>query len=180
MKVISEHLNGLKLIKLDIFSDNRGFFSERFAKHKFDAIGVPSNYIQDNFSRSKAGVIRGLHFQKNPDQAKLVGCTRGKIMDVAVDIRKSSKTFGQHFAVELSDENGLMLYIPAGFAHGFAALTEADVMYKVDGGYNKEGEGGIIFNDADININWGVNNTIVSDKDLTLPSWRDYLKNPVF
>ena len=180
MKIISEHLNGLKVIQLDIFSDNRGFFTERFSKNKFDSAGIPSNYVQDNFSHSKAGVIRGLHFQTNPDQAKLVGCTSGKILDVAVDIRKNSKSFGKHFSIELTGENGLMLYIPAGFAHGFAALTEADVTYKVDGGYNKDGEGGIIFNDADINIKWGVNNPIVSDKDLKLSTWKDYLKNPAF
>ncbi len=180
MKVISEHLNGLKLIKLDIFSDDRGFFTERFSKNKFDSIGVPSNYIQDNFSRSKAGVVRGLHFQRSPNQAKLVGCTRGKILDVAVDIRKDSKTFGEHFSVELTGENGLMLYVPAGFAHGFAALEESDVMYKVDGLYNKEGEGGIIYNDAAININWGIKHPIVSDKDLKLGPWKEYLIYPVF
>ncbi len=180
MKVISEHLNGLKLIQLQHFADERGFFTERYSKSKYDAAGIPSNYVQDNFSRSKAGVIRGLHFQRNPDQAKLVSCTNGKIIDVAVDIRVGSKTFGEHFAVELTGENGLMLYIPAGFAHGFAAITEADVLYKVDGEYNKNGEGGIIYNDAILNIDWGVKYPNVSEKDLKLQSWKDYLKNPVF
>jgi dTDP-4-dehydrorhamnose 3,5-epimerase len=180
MKIVSEHLDGLKLVQLDIFSDNRGFFVERYTEKKFRDIGLPTNFVQDNFSHSKEGVVRGLHFQRNPDQAKLVGCTSGKIIDVAVDIRKDSKTFGQHFAVELSGENGLMLYVPAGFAHGFAAITEADVLYKVDGLWSKEGEGGIIFNDAIVNIDWGVKYPIVSEKDLKLPSWSDYLKNPVF
>lgn len=180
MRVINEPLPGLKLIELQIFSDERGFFVERFKKAQFDAIGVPSNYVQDNFSQSNAGVVRGLHFQRNPDQAKLVGCVSGKIIDVAVDIRKGSKTFGEHFAVELSAESGRLLYIPAGFAHGFSALTDAGVMYKVDGGYNKEGEGGIIYNDATLNINWGIKHPIVSEKDLKLPHWKDYLKNPVF
>ncbi len=180
MKVISEHFDGLKLIQLQQFADNRGFFTERFAKSKFEAAGIPSNYVQDNFSHSKAGVIRGLHFQRNPDQAKLVGCTNGKIIDVAVDIRIGSKTFGKYFSVELTSENGLMLYIPAGFAHGFAAITDADVMYKVDGEYNKEGEGGIIYNDGVLNIDWGIKYPIVSEKDLKLNSWKDYLNNPVF
>jgi dTDP-4-dehydrorhamnose 3,5-epimerase len=180
MKIISEHLNGLNLIQLDIFSDNRGFFTERFSESKFKKIGLPTNFVQDNFSHSRAGVIRGLHFQKNPDQAKLVGCTNGKILDVAVDIRAGSKTFGKYFSVELSGENGLMLYVPAGFAHGFAAITEADVTYKVDGEYNRDGEGGIIYNDSGLGIDWEIKNPIVSEKDLKLASWKDYLKQPVF
>jgi dTDP-4-dehydrorhamnose 3,5-epimerase len=180
MKIISEHLNGLKLIQLDIFNDDRGFFVERYAEKKFASIGLPTNFVQDNFSHSKAGVIRGLHFQRSPDQAKLVGCTRGKILDVAVDIRKDSKTFGKYFAVQLSGTNGQMLYVPAGFAHGFSALEESDVLYKVDGLYNKEGEGGIIYNDADININWGVKTPIVSGKDLQLGTFQAYKQKPVF
>lgn len=180
MKVISEHLNGLKVVKLDLFNDDRGFFVERYSEKKFKEAGLPVNFVQDNFSHSKANVIRGLHYQRNPDQAKLVGCTRGRILDVAVDIRKDSKTFGQHFAIELSGENGLMLFVPAGFAHGFAALTEADVSYKVDGLYSPAGDGGIIFNDKDININWGVKDPLVSAKDKALQSFANYKNNPVF
>jgi len=180
MKIISEHLNGLKLIQLDVFKDDRGFFAERFSEKKFEAIGLPTNFVQDNFSHSAAGVIRGLHFQKAPDQAKLVGCTNGKILDVAVDIRKDSKSFGEYFSVELSGDNGLMLYIPAGFAHGFAAMLDADVMYKVDGIYNRLGEGGIRYDDPALNIEWGVKYANVSPKDKELPSWKDYLKAPVF
>lgn len=180
MRLISEHLNGLKLIQLDIFEDERGFFTERYSIKKFEELGLPTNFVQDNFSHSEAGVLRGLHFQKNPDQAKLVGCTNGKILDVAVDIRKNSKTFGKYFSVELSGKNGLILYIPAGFAHGFAALTEADVLYKVDSKYNKEGEGGIKFDDAILNIDWGIKYPLVSDKDLKLTGWKEYNKNPKF
>ncbi len=180
MKIVDEYLNGLKVIKADIFSDNRGFFMERFSAAKFEALGLPSVFVQDNFSRSKAGVVRGLHYQKNPDQAKLVSCTSGRIIDVAVDIRKDSGSFGKHFSIELSDENGLMLYIPAGFAHGFAALTDADVMYKVDGLYSKTGEGGIKYDDAALGIDWGTRYAIASDRDLALPDWKSYLKNPVF
>jgi dTDP-4-dehydrorhamnose 3,5-epimerase len=180
MQIISEHLNGLKLLKLEIYKDERGFFVERYSEKKFKEIGLPTNFIQDNFSRSRAGVVRGLHYQKSPDQAKLVGCLSGKILDVAVDIRKNSPTFGKHYSVELSAENGLVLYIPAGFAHGFSALTDADVMYKVDGLYNKAGEGGIIYNDADININWQVQNPIVSEKDKHLQSFKAYSQNPLF
>jgi dTDP-4-dehydrorhamnose 3,5-epimerase len=180
MQIISEHLNGLKLLKLEIYKDERGFFVERYSEKKFKEIGLPINFIQDNFSRSRAGVVRGLHYQKSPDQAKLVGCLSGKILDVAVDIRKNSPTFGKHYSVELSAENGLVLYIPAGFAHGFSALTDADVMYKVDGLYNKAGEGGIVYNDADINVDWQVKNPIVSGKDQELQSFKTYSQNPVF
>jgi len=180
MKIIDEALNGLKLIQLDSFADERGFFTERFVKSKFDAIGVPSHYIQDNFSFSKAGVIRGLHYQRNPDQAKLVGCTRGRILDVAVDIREASPTFGEYFAVELSGDNGRMLYVPAGFAHGFCAIEDSDVMYKVDGVYNREGEGGIIYNDAEIGIKWPDMKTTVSAKDKELPNFAEYKMKQVF
>lgn len=180
MQIISEHLNGLKLLKLEIYKDERGFFVERYSEKKFKEIGLPINFIQDNFSHSRAGVVRGLHYQKSPDQAKLVGCLSGKILDVALDIRKNSPTFGKHYSVELSAENGLVLYVPAGFAHGFSAITDAGVMYKVDGLYNKAGEGGIIYNDADINIDWQVKNPIVSGKDQELQSFKAYSQQPVF
>ena len=179
-KIIEEKLNGLKLIQLDIYTDNRGYFSEKFKKSSFEKIGITGNFIQDNFSFSKAGVIRGLHYQKKPDQAKLVSVTRGKIIDIAVDIRCKSPSFGQHYAAELSAENGRCLYIPAGFAHGFCALTDADVIYKVDGEYNKEGEGGIAFNDAELAIKWPVTNIISSEKDTQLQSFAQYKTNPAF
>ncbi len=180
MKVTDLEIKGLKLIELKLWHDDRGFFTERFVKSKFEEAGIKNNFIQDNHSHSKAGVVRGLHYQKSPDQAKLVGCIKGRILDVAVDIRKDSPTFGKHYKVELSDKNGLMLLVPAGFAHGFSALTECDVIYKVDGGYNPQGEGGIIYNDKELNIDWGISNNIVSEKDLKLQSFAEYKNNPVF
>lgn len=182
MKVVNTELSGLKIVEIDIYNDDRGFFCERFNEEKFKNAGLPTNFIQDNHSKSKAGVIRGLHYQKNPDQAKLVGCIAGNILDVAVDIRKNSPTFGKYFATELSDNNGKMLYIPAGFAHGFSVLSNegADVIYKVDGLYNPDGEGGIRFNDPDLDIDWKVNDPIVSQRDSGMQSFNEYKQNPKF
>ena len=173
---------GLKVVQLKIYHDNRGFFVERFNKKLFQDLGLPVDYFQDNHSLSSPSVIRGLHFQNNPSQAKLVGCLRGKILDVAVDIRHDSSTFGKYFSIELSAENGKLLFIPAGFAHGFAVLgaEPADVMYKVDNQFSKEGDGGIRFNDPDLKIDWQIANPIISDKDKNLPLFADYLKNPKF
>jgi len=178
MKITETFIKDLKIIELDIFHDNRGFFVERFNEKKFAELGLATNFVQDNFSRSKPGVIRGLHYQNNPSQAKLVGCVTGRIWDVAVDIRAGSPSFGQHFAIELSGENGKLLYIPAGFAHGFCVLGDdpADVSYKVDNFYSKEGEGGIIYNDPTLAIKWPVKNAIISEKDMQLPSFADFRK----
>jgi dTDP-4-dehydrorhamnose 3,5-epimerase len=182
MEISLTPFDGLKVVQLKIYHDNRGFFVERFNKKLFQDLGLPVDYFQDNHSLSAPNVIRGLHFQNNPSQAKLVGCLRGKILDVAVDIRKNSSTFGKYFSIELSAENGKLLFIPAGFAHGFAVLgTEpADVMYKVDNQFSKEGDGGIRFNDPDLKIDWQIANPIISDKDKNLPLFADYLKNPKF
>jgi len=182
MEISFTPFDGLKIVQLKIYHDNRGFFVERFNKKLFQDLGLPVDYFQDNHSLSAPNVIRGLHFQNNPSQAKLVGCLRGKILDVAVDIRKSSPTFGKYFSIELSAENGKLLFIPAGFAHGFAVLGNepADVMYKVDNPFSKEGDGGIRFNDPDLKIDWQVLNPIISDKDKNLPLFADYLKNPKF
>ncbi len=176
MKIFNTDILGLKIIELDTYKDERGYFVERFNQNKFQELGLPINYFQDNYSYSLPRVIRGLHYQQNPSQAKLVGCTRGKIWDVAVDIRKNSPTFGQYFAIELSDENGKLLYIPAGFAHGFCVLGNepVGVMYKVDNYYSKEGDGGIIYNDPDLNIKWPIISPIVSIKDQVLPSFKEY------
>ena len=175
MKIINTFIKDLKIIELDIYHDERGFFVERFNEQKFKELGIATNFVQDNSSRSMPRVIRGLHYQNNPDQAKLVGCTSGRIWDVAVDIRSDSATFGKYFAIELSGENGKLLYIPAGFAHGFCVLGDenADVTYKVDGFYSKEGEGGIIYNDPTLAINWPIKNPIISEKDTKLPSFKD-------
>jgi dTDP-4-dehydrorhamnose 3,5-epimerase len=182
MEILLTPFAGLKIVQLKIYHDNRGFFVERFNKKIFQDLGLPVDYFQDNHSLSAPNVIRGLHFQNNPSQAKLVGCLRGKILDVAVDIRKNSSTFGKYFSIELSAENGKLLFIPAGFAHGFAVLGNepADVMYKVDNQFSKEGDGGIRFNDLDLKIDWQIANPIISDKDKNLPLFADYLKNPKF
>jgi dTDP-4-dehydrorhamnose 3,5-epimerase len=182
MEISLTPFDGLKIIQLKIYHDNRGFFVERFNKKLFQDLGLPVDYFQDNHSLSAPNVIRGLHFQNNPSQAKLVGCLRGKILDVAVDIRKNSPTLGKYFSIELSAENGKLLFIPEGFAHGFAVLGNepADVMYKVDNQFSKEGDGGIRFNDPDLKIDWQIANPIISDKDKNLPLFVDYLKNPKF
>ena len=182
MEILSTPFTGLKIVQLKIYHDNRGFFVERFNKKLFQDLSLPVDYFQDNHSLSSPNVIRGLHFQNNPSQAKLVGCLRGRILDVAVDIRKDSPTLGKYFSIELSAENGKLLFIPAGFAHGFAVLGNepADVMYKVDNQFSKEGDGGIRFNDPDLKIDWQIVNPIISDKDKNLPLFADYLKNPKF
>jgi dTDP-4-dehydrorhamnose 3,5-epimerase len=182
MKIENTAISDLKVVQLDIYRDSRGFFVERFNKKSFADLGLPIEFFQDNFSYSLPNVIRGLHYQNNPTQAKLVGCVRGRIWDVAVDIRVGSATFGQHFGVELSGENGKLLWISAGFAHGFCVLGDepADVAYKVDNGYSKEGDGGIAFDDADLAIDWPVKNPIVSDKDKALQSFAQYKLKPCF
>jgi dTDP-4-dehydrorhamnose 3,5-epimerase len=178
MKITKLKLDGLLLIELDIYRDNRGFFIERFSTEKFAQQSFTANFVQDNHSRSVPNVIRGLHTQFDPPQGKMVGVTSGAIWDVAVDIRKGSPTFGQYEAVELSDENGKMLWIPAGFAHGFCVLgtKPADVLYKVDGLYNPKTEIGIKWNDPDLAINWPVKEPIISDRDSNLMSLSEYAK----
>ena len=158
------------LIEPKIFSDKRGFFFENFKEENFILNGI-TKLIQDNISHSTLGVIRGLHYQKNPKaQAKLVTAITGKIFDVAVDIRKNSPTYGKWVGEILSNENHRSLYIPEGFAHGFSVLSEkADVIYKVSSEYSQENEGGIIWNDPTINIPWSVKQPIISEKDNLLP-----------
>lgn len=174
MHMADTALPEIKRITLDIFRDHRGFFCERFHEEKFTALGLPAHFPQDNHSRSMPGVIRGLHFQHSPMQGKLVGVTHGRVLDVAVDIRPSSPFFGQHVSVELSSENGEMLWIPAGFAHGFCVLGDgvADVFYKCTALYDAKGEAGIRFDDASLNIQWPVpeKNRIISDRDRQMPS----------
>lgn len=164
---------GLVIVTPKLFQDSRGYFFESYNRKPFVENGIAADFVQDNQSRSTYGVIRGLHYQRNPfAQAKLVRVLQGTILDVAVDIREGSPTFGQHFSIELSDENCKQLYLPAGFAHGFSVLSEtAVVSYKCDQYYNKESEGGIRFDDPALGIDWRVPtaNTIVSDKDLLLP-----------
>lgn len=178
MKVQDLEIAGLRLIELNIFADDRGSFVERFNLSKFKEAGLPHEFVQDNHSHSKSRVVRGLHYQFNPPQCKVVGVTRGRIWDVVVDVRKSSKTFLKHFGIELSAQNGRLLLIPAGFAHGFCVMGDepADVLYKVDTFYNPKDEGGIIWNDSDLNIHWPVSDPIISARDDQLLSAREFAK----
>jgi dTDP-4-dehydrorhamnose 3,5-epimerase len=179
MKVTDLELEGLKLIELDVFKDSRGLFSERFNSARFQEAGIDCDCQQINHSRSIPGVVRGLHFQLTPlPQGKLVGTIRGRIWDVAVDIRPGSKTFGRHLGVELSEENGRVLWIPPGFAHGFCVLGQeiSDVLYAVSATYNPKTEKAIRWNDPDLGIKWPVTNPVLSEKDHKNPTFSDYCK----
>jgi dTDP-4-dehydrorhamnose 3,5-epimerase len=167
----------LILIEPMVFEDERGFFMEAYNYREFEMMGIRERFVQDNFSMSRRGVLRGLHFQVEPfAQSKLVRCIRGEIFDVAVDIRVGSPTFGKWHGVILSEENRLTLYIPRGFAHGFLALSDiAEVMYKVDNFYSPEHERGIIWNDPDIGIEWPIEDPILSDKDGKYPRLREVI-----
>lgn len=180
MQVFDCPIDGLKLVQLAVHGDKRGFFVERFNAVRFAELGLPSEFIQDNHSRSAPGILRGVHYQYAPAQGKLVGAIRGRIWDVAVDIRPKSKTFGQHFGVELTGENGKLLWVPAGFAHGFCVLGDepADVFYKVNATYNPKSEGGIAYDDPDLSIGWPIKNPTVSERDTKLSSWKEYCANP--
>ena len=173
MRIEPCHIEGLFILEPKVFGDARGYFFESYSQKVFQQQDWSYQWVQDNQSSSVHGVIRGLHFQAPPyAQAKLVRVLRGAILDVAVDIRKESPTYGKHVAVELSSDNKLQLLIPAGFAHGFSVLSaEAEVMYKCDQGYHRESEGGLLYNDPALNIDWRVpvNAAIVSDKDRVLP-----------
>jgi dTDP-4-dehydrorhamnose 3,5-epimerase len=168
MDILETKLHGLCILEPRVFEDVRGYFLESYNKETFKKIGIDVDFVQDNQSLSSKGTLRGLHFQKPPyAQAKLVRVITGSILDVAVDIRTDSKTYGEYFSLVLSGKNKRMLYIPEGFAHGFLALEDNTlIQYKCSDLYNKESEGGIVWNDSDININWGIDyEPIISDKD---------------
>lgn len=179
MEVIKTDIEGVVVIKPRIFEDERGYFFESFSQREFDEKVCPIRFVQDNESKSAYGVIRGLHFQREPyAQSKLVRCVKGKVLDVAVDIRPDSTTYGRHVAVELSEENHLQLFIPKGFAHGFAVLSEEAVFqYKCDEFYHPESEGGINLADKSIGIDWKipVDKAIISNKDHCHPLLRQVL-----
>ena len=181
MPFVQTDIEGLLIFEPKVFEDSRGYFFEAYNEKVFSEAGIGIKFVQDNQSKSSYGVIRGLHYQQNPyAQAKLVRVLEGKILDVAVDIRKGSPTFGQHFSIELSAENKKQLFLPAGFAHGFSVLSEtAVVMYKCNEFYNKESEGGIRFDDVDLNIDWQMpaGKEIVSEKDVQLPGFKDCKNN---
>lgn len=183
MKAEQTPLKDCFLIHDTIYNDERGFFFESFNAQKFyRETGVNTTFVQDNFSHSVKGVLRGLHFQKGKSaQAKLVRVLKGEVLDVAVDLRKSSPTFGEYYSVVLSEASCTQLYIPKGFAHGFLVLSEeVDFFYKCDNFYDKAAEGGIIYNDPQININWQIpaENLIISAKDIQLPFLNAF--EPVF
>lgn len=174
-------IQGLVIYEPMVFEDSRGYFFESFNEKIFTREGITRPFVQDNQSRSGYGVIRGLHYQLAPyAQSKLVRVLWGKILDVAVDIRKGSPTYGRHFAVELSAENKKQLYISPGFAHGFSVLSDAaDVLYKCDAFYNKESEGGIRYNDPVLQIDWKIpaGSEVVSEKDIQNPLFVDCKNN---
>lgn len=170
MKVISTEIEGVVIIEPEVFGDERGYFMESWSQQRFDKEVRPTRFVQDNQSKSRYGVVRGLHFQKGHyAQSKLVRVAQGRVLDVAVDIRRGSPTFGQHIAVELSDENHRQLFIPRGFAHGFSVLSdEAVLQYKCDNYYSPQSEGAIAWNDPAIGIDWLLpeEDIILSAKDL--------------
>ena len=178
MTVTETKLKGCFILEPKLFNDDRGYFFESFNEDVFNkATGANTHFVQDNQSYSAKGVIRGIHYQTgNAAQAKLVRVIKGAVLDVAVDLRQQSATFGQFVAIELSAENKKQLFIPRGFGHGFAVISDvAEFFYKCDNYYNKEAEAGILYNDTNLNIDWkiSVDNSIVSQKDKELPKFKD-------
>jgi len=177
MKFLKTAIPDVFIIEPSVFGDNRGYFLESFNLEEFEQNVCPIKFVQDNESKSTKGVLRGLHFQTPPfHQAKLVRCIEGRVMDVAVDIRKGSPTYGAHVAIELSGENKKQLFVPRGFAHGFSVLSETAVFaYKVDNTYAPEYDAGIKYDDKDLNINWGLAEEVVqlSEKEKNLSCFKD-------
>ena len=171
MRVTETKLSGVLIIEPKVFGDQRGFFKETFQLERYKEAGIDLPFVQDNHSRSQKGVLRGLHLQKTRPQGKLVSCSAGAVFDVAVDVNPESPTFGQYVGLELSADNHKQLWIPPGYAHGFCVLTEtADFQYKCTDLYFPEDEGGIIWNDTDVGIDWPVRSPILSEKDSKLPT----------
>jgi dTDP-4-dehydrorhamnose 3,5-epimerase len=169
-KRIETRLDGLVLLEPTVHGDERGFLLESFSAKDWAEAGVDVEFVQDNHSRSGAGILRGLHFQTSPGQAKLVRCVRGRIWDVAVDLRRESKTFGEWEGYELDDASHRQLFVPVGFAHGFCVLSEvADVHYKVSSYYDPETEAGIAWNDPDVAVAWPLTEPLVSERDESAP-----------
>ena len=178
MKFIETKISDVIIIEPTVFSDTRGYFLESYNKKKFEEVIGITSFIQDNESKSTKGVLRGLHFQKPPfEQAKLVRCIEGEVLDIAVDIRKNSKTYGHHIAVLLSGDNKRQLFVPRGFVHGFLVLSDtATFAYKVDNTYAPEFDAGIRWNDKELNIQWGMDDSevLVSAKDAELPFFSEF------
>ncbi len=168
---------GLKILIPKVFEDHRGYFLESFRKEVLEEAGVDCDFVQDNRAASKKGTVRGMHYQRKPGQAKLVSVAKGKIYDVAVDLRKGSPTFGRWFAVFLDDKEHKSLFIPTGFAHGYCVLSdEAIVTYKVSSYYDPQEERGFRYDDPEIAISWPIEHVVVSDRDLACPSFRNAMK----
>ena len=170
------------MIEPDVFRDDRGFFFESYHKQRFAELGVTDEFVQDNHSRSMQGVLRGIHYQDmSAPMAKLVRCTLGRILDVAVDLRAGSPTFGRWSAAELSADNKRQLLVPVGFGHAFLTLSDvAEVQYKCSGFYTPAAEGAIVWNDPELAIDWPIKDPVVSAKDRAAPSLRSYRKTPAF
>ena len=177
MEILKTPIEGLLVIRPQVFRDARGYFVETYNEQRYSDAGITARFVQDNQSCSSYGVVRGLHFQRPPfTQAKLVCCTQGKVLDVAVDLRHNSPTYGQHYAVELTGENHLQFFIPRGFAHGFSVLSDsATFTYKCDNLYHPEADGGVLLNDPALGIDWQVPEKlrILSEKDTRHPLLKD-------
>ncbi|MCK5764798.1 MAG: dTDP-4-dehydrorhamnose 3,5-epimerase [Bacteroidales bacterium] len=175
MNILKTELSGLLVIDPKVFGDDRGYFFESFNAEVFASAGLTADFVQDNESRSVKGVLRGLHFQGPPfEQGKLVRVARGAVMDVSVDIRKDSPTYGKWAAYEISEQNKRMLWIPPGFAHGFVTLEDDTVfIYKCTNVYNRESESSILWNDEELGIDWGIENPVISEKDSEAPLFRE-------
>lgn len=177
MEFSKTEIEGLVVITPNVFKDDRGYFFESYNKSVFQEQGITANFVQDNQSMSQQGVLRGLHFQKPPySQAKLVSVIKGSVLDVVVDIRGGSPTYGKYFSIVLSEENKKMLFVPEGFAHGFLTLESDTIFsYKCSNFYNKQSEDAILWNDSDLAINWDINNPVLSNKDKIAKSFNDFI-----
>lgn len=179
MKITETEIEGLLIIEPAVFGDERGYFYEAYNKAKYKDAGLNFNFVQDNVSKSSKGVLRGLHFQNPPfEQGKLVSVLQGAVLDVVVDIRKNSETYGKYYSIELSEKNKKQFFIPPGFAHGFKTIEDNTIFsYKCTNAYHKESEGSIMWNDPDLNINWEIENPIISEKDKVSPSFEELKSN---
>jgi len=179
MNVTETKLAGVLIIEPKVFGDSRGFFKETFQAERYREAGIEYTFVQDNYSRSQKGVLRGLHFQITKPQGKLVSCPKGAVFDVAVDIDPESTTYGQYVGVELTEENHKQLWVPPGYAHGFCVLSEtADFEYKCTDYYDPSDEGGVIWNDPDVAIDWPIDQPLLSDKDSKLPTLKELANHP--
>ena len=177
MEIEKFDIEGLVLLKPKIFEDERGYFYESFNKEVFEKLGIGVNFLQDNESKSSKGVLRGMHFQKPPyAQAKLVRVIKGSVLDVVVDIRKSSETYGKHVKVLLTENNKHLFFIPSGFAHGFLTLEDNTIFsYKCSALYNRESEDSLFWNDSELNINWDIENPLLSEKDKQIKKFNEFI-----